>query len=211
MQNRKLNILCLHGYRQSAKRFHEKTGSMRKGCRNFAHFDYLDAPNQIDELIENGRAWWFSEYNQESKTYSYSSEHNHSEPYNFDCSVEKFSSSLHEKQYDGVLAFSQGAAFLAVVAAQNDLLVKNGIRFVIFVAGFKSRQHVNLLASYENQPICIPSLHIYGETDRVIHCERSIRLQHLFKDHECYIHKGGHYVPSLKDVLPLFLSKFLIE
>lgn len=37
----KMNILCLHGYRQNADSFRSKTGSFRKFLKNYANFKYI--------------------------------------------------------------------------------------------------------------------------------------------------------------------------
>lgn len=62
----KLNLLCLHGYRQSGDSFKSKTGSFRKACKNYANFKYLDAPhlakpmNDGDNHDEEQKSWWFN-------------------------------------------------------------------------------------------------------------------------------------------------------
>ncbi|KAB7493745.1 Esterase OVCA2 [Armadillidium nasatum] len=61
---RKLRILCFHGYRQTGEIFRQKTGSLRKSLKKHAELHYLTAPLQIpcenskDE--DNGCGWWFS-------------------------------------------------------------------------------------------------------------------------------------------------------
>jgi hypothetical protein len=42
---RKLRILCLHGYVQSAAVFRERTGSLRKALKAVAEFDFVEAPH----------------------------------------------------------------------------------------------------------------------------------------------------------------------
>lgn len=59
MESNKLKILAIHGYRQNAKVFREKTGSFRKLVHKWAQFTYITAPhkviliddmNQVDDL-----------------------------------------------------------------------------------------------------------------------------------------------------------------
>jgi len=53
-ENRKLRILCLHGYRQSAKTFHKKTGAFRKILGKQCEFVDITAPHKLDGVDENG-------------------------------------------------------------------------------------------------------------------------------------------------------------
>lgn len=46
----KLNILCLHGYRQNAAAFKSKLGSFRKLCSKYAELTFIDAPHQAPAL-----------------------------------------------------------------------------------------------------------------------------------------------------------------
>eukprot|EP00341_Mesodinium_pulex_P001692 CAMPEP_0116919304 /NCGR_PEP_ID=MMETSP0467-20121206/20301_1 /TAXON_ID=283647 /ORGANISM="Mesodinium pulex, Strain SPMC105" /LENGTH=103 /DNA_ID=CAMNT_0004596847 /DNA_START=1 /DNA_END=312 /DNA_ORIENTATION=+ len=63
----KLKILCLHGYRQSAKIFRDKTGAFRKKFKSLAEFDFVTAPHPVksledQEVTNPGEqfGWWFS-------------------------------------------------------------------------------------------------------------------------------------------------------
>ena len=70
--------------------------------------------------------------------------------------------------FDGILSFSQGAAFASLLCGVQEQNQGSPIKFsfVILIAGFKSRQssHQSLYSS----PITIPSLHVFGDTDKVI-------------------------------------------
>ena len=46
-KKRKLKVLCIHGYRQSAKSAKEKLGSFRKLVGKFADLDFITAPHLI--------------------------------------------------------------------------------------------------------------------------------------------------------------------
>lgn len=57
---RKFRILALHGYRQNAEVFRQKTGSFRKILQKYATFTYITAPHKVtvfcdadDEIIAN--------------------------------------------------------------------------------------------------------------------------------------------------------------
>ena len=70
---RKLRILCLHGYLQNAEVFRSRLGSMRKALKSRAEFIFIDGPHlayhqpepeDASELTEGGnsssqgRSWW---------------------------------------------------------------------------------------------------------------------------------------------------------
>lgn len=46
-QQVKLRVLALHGYRQNAEVFRQKTGSFRKIVHKFAQFTYITAPHIV--------------------------------------------------------------------------------------------------------------------------------------------------------------------
>mgnify|MGYP005984287055 FL=1 len=43
----KLKILAIHGYRQNADTFRQKTGSLRKMVHKWAQFTYITAPHKV--------------------------------------------------------------------------------------------------------------------------------------------------------------------
>lgn len=48
----KLKILAIHGYRQNAEVFKNKTGSFRKILHKWAQFTYITAPHKV-LVVEN--------------------------------------------------------------------------------------------------------------------------------------------------------------
>lgn len=46
-QDQKLKILAIHGYRQNAEVFRQKTGSFRKMVHKWAEFTYITAPHKV--------------------------------------------------------------------------------------------------------------------------------------------------------------------
>ena len=69
VKKRKLRLLCIHGYRQSAKTSREKLGSFRKLVGKVADLEFITAPHLIpsDNPEEQDQyGWWFS---QSSKTF----------------------------------------------------------------------------------------------------------------------------------------------
>lgn len=98
--------------------------------------------------------------------------------------------------FDGILGFSQGAAFVAMLCSLQEQKLEPafGFRFAIIVAGFRSActEH----QKFYNSPIQVPSLHVFGLEDRVIPDKMSRELLPSFQDPQVLIHPGGHFVPA---------------
>jgi predicted esterase len=113
--------------------------------------------------------------------------------------------------FDGLLAFSQGAAFGALLLARL-ATTAYPFRFVILIAGFQSGQEQHQ-AIYENLQIDLPSLHVIGTGDRVIPCGLSEKLATEYFQHaEIFRHDGGHFIPTTpeaKTCYTQFLDRFL--
>uniref|UniRef100_A0A0K0FU53 UPF0483 protein CG5412 (inferred by orthology to a D. melanogaster protein) n=1 Tax=Strongyloides venezuelensis TaxID=75913 RepID=A0A0K0FU53_STRVS len=223
---KKLKILCFHGYRQNELIFKEKTGGLRKTVKSLAEFEFLNGPlipnissddkNQGDdtesntELKSEPRGWWFSK---EDGTFF--SRDVCDIATGFDDSVKNAIDYINKNgPFDGLLGFSQGASMVHLLTS---MACKNQIplswKFIIMMSSFKSLSSVHKdLVEYEIKGI--PSLQIFGETDKIVYCERSEDLSKLFKEPEpCIIkHPGGHCVPpmsSAKDILREFLKQFI--
>lgn len=78
--------------------------------------------------------------------------------------------------------------------------------FAILSSGFRSGSlaHKNF---YEN-PITIPSLHIFGESDEIIPGEMSELLSSTFVEPEFLKHPGGHYFPATSQQKQEFINYF---
>ncbi|XP_033762026.1 esterase OVCA2-like isoform X2 [Pecten maximus] len=207
----KLKILCLHGYRQNAQTFRERTGAFRKIIKSRAELVFVTAPNRVPPLPgEEGdksadtatdtpekqadqMGWWFSRKDDYYMAQDYT-----------DCckgykeSLDVVAQAIKEQgPFDGVLAFSQGAAFLSLICAlreQNPSDSPFQFDFVILVAGFKSRQspHQDLYST----KVSLPSLHVFGDTDKVIQKEMSEELLPCYTDKVILQHPGGHFIPA---------------
>ncbi|NP_001107711.1 esterase OVCA2 [Xenopus tropicalis] len=219
-QKRVLRVLALHGYRQNERSFWERTGALRKRLRGRADLITFSAPLLVpdpdaepgagdpDSLQDESRGWWFSNPEQnsfdameESKTCS-----------GLEASLDTVAKAFSELgPFDGILGFSQGAALVAIICAlkqQGD--PRFHFDFAILVAGFKSLSTDH--AKHYQQPITVPSLHVIGETDRVISAAMSQELVSHFENPVILMHSGGHYVPACapqKKVYWEFLDKFL--
>ncbi|KAL1123323.1 hypothetical protein AAG570_002409, partial [Ranatra chinensis] len=205
-------ILCLHGYRQNKDLFKQKTGSFRKLLKSLAEFDFVDSPHTVDPIAQtenDERSWWFTSLD---RTYVSKTPSDYDK--GFDESLASLQSYVKENgPFDGLMGFSQGAAFAAIICSLCQLgKFCADFKFVILVAGFKSlcSPHSN----YYNVTLDIPSLHVIGDTDNVISKERSLELLEIFKSPDVSRHPGGHYVPASKDYKQTytdFISKFIAK
>lgn len=88
-----------------------------------------------------------------------------------------------------------------------------GFKFAILVAPFMSRssqhakwfslgqgengeKHERTAAAAVCSKVEIPTLHVMGETDKVIEKEMSEHILDFFQDPEILVHPGGHFVPA---------------
>ncbi|XP_005752404.1 esterase OVCA2 [Pundamilia nyererei] len=206
-----LRVLCIHGYRQNATSFREKTGALRKLLKKHVELVYVSAPlsvqqantegvadKQNDPAPESGgdedpRGWWFSDI----KARSFNAQQQCEESLGLDESVTAVREAVKDQgPFDGILGFSQGAAFVAMLCSiqEQKLEPTFDFRFAIIVAGFRSActQH----QKFYNSPIQVPSLHVFGLEDRVIPDKMSRELLPSFQDPQVLIHPGGHFVPA---------------
>ncbi|XP_036362320.1 esterase OVCA2 isoform X2 [Octopus sinensis] len=200
----KIMMLCIHGYRQNAQLFREKTGSFRKLLKNKVEFVFVSAPNKIPVNTDDGehegkdikdideRGWWFS---REDKYFHAQEETNCCIGY--EQSIEMIKNVLKEQgPFDGLFGFSQGASLVSLLCGLREQNPDGDLKFsfAIMVASFKSKslQHQSL---YE-QKVTIPTLHVFGETDRVIPKSMSEELLENYTNCTILQHAGGHYVPS---------------
>ncbi|XP_026546073.1 esterase OVCA2 [Notechis scutatus] len=184
-RGRELRLLCLHGYGQNAERFRARTGALRKALRGRAQLLYLDAPHRLppaegEPEREGGagpRGWW-----PESEAGP--------EPGEALRAVAAALAALGP--VDGLLGFSQGAALAGLLCALRER--GDGrfpFRFALLVAGFPVAE-----AAAAAGPLRVPSLHVYGEADRVIPAAESRALAERFAQPALLAHAGGHFVPA---------------
>uniref|UniRef100_A0A0N4Z4E4 FSH1 domain-containing protein n=1 Tax=Parastrongyloides trichosuri TaxID=131310 RepID=A0A0N4Z4E4_PARTI len=223
---KKLKILCLHGYRQNALMFREKTGGLRKALKSLAEFEFITAPlipdipvDSSNDCDSNGtessneigpRAWWFSK---EVKTFSSKDVCNIA--VGFDEAVKEVTTFIKENgPFDGLMGFSQGASMVHLLTSLGyKKEIQLSWKFIIMMSSFKSLSSVHE-SLIDNDITGIPSLQIYGENDQVVNCERSKELTKHFSNPDPIIitHPGGHCVPpmsSAKEPLRNFLKQFL--
>ncbi|KAM9348820.1 esterase OVCA2 isoform 2-T2 [Symphorus nematophorus] len=220
-----LRVLCIHGYRQNGASFREKTGALRKLLKKQVELVYMSAPHSVQQASseasekENGsgarsggeddpRGWWFSDV----QARSFSAQQQCEESLGIDESVTAVREAVKvQGPFDGILGFSQGAAFVAMLCSlqEQKLEPEFSFRFAILVAAFRSacKEH----QTFYNSPLQIPSLHVFGLEDRVIPDIMSRELLPSFQDPLVLTHPGGHFVPAAsahRQTYQDFLKKF---
>jgi len=220
---RPLKILCIHGYRQNAQSFREKTGSFRKMLKKYIECNFITAPHLVppnnegsaawgnvepptpntsedgDNLGERG--WWFSREDDYFK-----STHISDFSKGFEESIDMIISALESEKYDGILGFSQGACLLSMLCLIQDSRKKEWFKFAVLFSGFKSQASPHD-AHYQGQTE-MPSLHMYGETDKVISEEQAQEILQYFKDPTVGRHPGGHFVPGSSAQKQIYVNFF---
>jgi len=204
---RKLRLLALHGYRQSGRTAREKLGSFRKAVAKVAELEFVTAPHAIpgeDGKEEEQFGWWFS---QEDRTFD--AHHSTECDLGFQESLDTVERAWGEGSYDGIMAFSQGASLAGHLCLLQHLgRLPFTFRFAILVAGFTSRTsgHERNWKELEHlEPgeggslVSLPTLHVMGETDRVIERVMSDHLLGHFLSPCVSVHPGGHHVPATGD------------
>ncbi|XP_025095344.1 esterase OVCA2-like isoform X2 [Pomacea canaliculata] len=210
-----LKILCIHGYRQNAQLFREKTGSFRKVIKKYADLVFITAPNQVPplssdkEVIEGDHTgWWFSNLDD-----SFHAQDRTDCCKGYENSVLLIEKTLKEQgPFDGILGFSQGASMVSLLCGiQEQQPDKKLFNFAILVAGFKSRSSSHDILY--SKKISIPTLHVYGESDKIIPKDMSEDLLQYFEDYIVLQHLGGHFIPTggpQKKIYLEFLEKMRI-
>lgn len=212
--SRKLRILALHGYTSNAFILQRRLGAIRKACKEYAEFVFingpirvepitsaesLDAPQRISKandpsipLEEQPRAWWRS--------------NDEGEYVQFDETIEFFNKEiLQHGPFDAVFGFSQGACFAALIASAFEdpsrypkfqLPKEQGpLQFCVAVSGFRARD-AKVQALFPNSGIQTPILHILGKADQIVDEERAQTLVYAAANSRVEYHESGHVIPS---------------
>lgn len=228
---RKLRILCLHGYLQNAEVFKNRIGSLRKALKSRAEFVFLDAPYLAQAANEQevreagggeaGRSWWewrdVEPGTRPSRAAQYSG---------WEASQAAIAAALEEHHpIDGLLGFSQGATaaalFLSYTPPQPQLQphpcaphpAPLPLRLAVLIGGFLPKDPSYASAISAARP-AVPALMVSGRGDTLVPEERSQALAEAFSEEavEWYRHPGGHMVPTcsgeFKQALVTFLDGF---
>ncbi|RCI04223.1 hypothetical protein CU098_012117 [Rhizopus stolonifer] len=117
-------------------------------------------------------------------------------------SVEYIKSVLNEQgPFDGILGFSQGACFAALLTelleTRNPNFNHPPFKLAILVSGFKPivQEATNSMLTKENK-LKTPSLHYIGDFDTLVLPKTMLALTEAFENPVVFRHSGGHYLPS---------------
>ncbi|KAK8043274.1 hypothetical protein PG993_005704 [Apiospora rasikravindrae] len=206
---RDLKILMLHGYTQSGALFKGRTGALNK-VLNRALGEMPAATRTTAPPTDN---WGWFQHDEGTGAYR-----------GFDNGMQRIAESIREAGgVDGVMGFSQGAAFAAMVASAMEesrtlpadeklsnwatqLRSANNnkpLKFCIVYSGFVGRDPA-LQWLYEGG-FATPSLHVYGGLDTVVSEDRTRGLWEKCTPTEkggkaqVLVHPGGHFVPVKKE------------
>lgn len=162
-------------------------------------------PVETCPLEEQPRGWWFSE---EADVFSALEEPTVCR--GLEQALGTVAQALDKLgPFDGLLGFSQGAALAALVCAlgqAGDLRFPIP-RFIILISGFCPRG-LGLKEPVMQSLLSLPSLHVFGDTDRVIPSQESMELASRFPGATTLTHSGGHFVPAAAPQRQAYL-KFL--
>ncbi|VDD80936.1 unnamed protein product [Mesocestoides corti] len=160
---------------------------------------------------DQGNGWWFSKPDD-----SFNARENTDFLRGFDESVSVVKEALKSQgPFDGILAFSQGAAFVTLLQILMEQHPEEWdapvVKFAILVATFKSRS--SLHAPLYSGVIQMPTLLVYGEDDKVIPAEMTKDLLPMYvAPQTTLVHPGGHFIPTnaaAKDAYRAFIAPFL--
>ncbi|MFT5681771.1 MAG: hypothetical protein ACI8RZ_002683, partial [Myxococcota bacterium] len=209
---RRLKILVLHSFRQSARRLSSRTGALRRALGDLAELVYVDAPHAYQATgairqqvvadfgedmaeISGQRCWWNS--GEDHAIYDGVEE-----------TLEYLEGVFAEQgPFDGVIGFSQGGAVAGLLAAMQPFGAIQ-MKFVICISGFPSRAEVH--RTLGEAKIALPSLHVFGEKDVLVDNSRTLALSEWFAQPAVASHPGGHFFPEKwpMDTISAFLTPF---
>ncbi|EDW39145.1 GL13564 [Drosophila persimilis] len=205
----KVRVLCLHGYRQDGDAFKNKLGSFRKFTSKYAEFVFISAPHiaapleSAAEPVPEQRSWWA---NKDDGTFKGTNKGGPA--FGFQDSLRLVEEAWKTQgPFQGLLGFSQGACFVGLICGlAKKKLTSIRPEFAVLSSGFVSGSLVHMSA-YE-EPVSIPTLHIYGSSDEIIPKDMSALLASHFKNVEVLEHGGGHYFPATAQQKQTYINFF---
>lgn len=184
-----LNILCLHGRRQTGNIFEKRLETTIRRLRTQAEslpdleWSFIDAPFLCDDLDDNeGQRTWWKDSSDESTYFS-----------DLQTSLQVLEKALNKTSFDFILSFSQGCALVAEASAAGILDKYENLSCLIFAGGL-----VPSLFVKPSTPMLsnVSTLHFAGTKDKVVLVAKSKLLSKMFANAVFIEHSQGHCFPS---------------
>eukprot|EP00850_Spirogloea_muscicola_P019029 SM000182S03919 [mRNA] locus=s182:57282:60712:+ [translate_table: standard] len=218
---RRLRILCLHGFRQSAASFRGRTAALAKRLRGVAELVYVNAPHAVQPATSGTAAGAKLRYTWLTGTHDGSEAA--AQTNSWATSMAALQRELTDRgPYDGLLGFSQGAAVATLMAAAvhssqpRDETEVPLFRFVILCSGYLPPPLLAPASALTAGRVRCPSLHIFGASggDKHVAAAESLALVEYFASESRTVvaHDCGHIIPAGKDFVDQyadFLRPFL--
>ncbi|KAL3323582.1 hypothetical protein AABB24_037967 [Solanum stoloniferum] len=197
---KKPRILCLHGYRESAKILKKLILRWPESVTGKLDLIFLDAPfpakgkSRLEGFFDPPYFEWFR-FNKDFTEF-----------YNFEECLEYIEDFMSKHgPFDGILGFSMAAILCAAIPSmqREGVALKKvpKIKFVILISGAKfggpSFGVPKLAVNAFSSPINCPSLHFLGEKD--YQKKDGEVLLECFVDPQVIHHPKGHVIPELDD------------
>ncbi|KAL2231835.1 esterase AGAP003155 [Sesamum indicum] len=195
-RERKLRLLCLHGFRTSADIIKKQlTGKWHQSVLHKLDLVFVDAPfpsqgkSDVEGIFDPPYYEWF-QFNKEFTEYL-----------NFDECLDYIQDCMIKHgPFDGLLGFSQGAilaAGLAGLQAKGLALTKvPKIKVVVIIGGAKFR-NPSVAENAYSSPIQCPSVHFLGDEDFLK--PYGTELLESFIDPLVIRHPKGHTIPRFDE------------
>ncbi|KAI1179864.1 serine hydrolase FSH [Nemania sp. FL0916] len=200
-----MHFLCLHGMGTNSKVFESQTAALRYALGDHHTYEFVEgvmkteiAPDLKGIFSENDQYFQYFDVDDAPSCRKAASD------------LEHFIAA--EGPFDGVLAFSQGAALAATLMAQRwqrdpvaeaaDPIFKCAIFFGAGLpcdpASLQGEHPQGLSAKLHGEVIHVPTTHVWGQKDPSPYppmladlCKSELR--------QVYIHEGGHGIPGLQN------------
>ncbi len=195
-----LKILLLHGFGQDVGSMLRATARLRAAAPPECEFSICEAPHPAAAVLPfgggdgndgGGAQWWNMVPAARGAGWAVSLEH--------------LVEALEAERFDGVVGFSQGAAALAMLMAEQQLQGTRWFQFACFIAGFPPSAPFmaeRLDKAFAGGPAAgIPTWHAFGRDDFVIPPAKSEALARRLGGETAVLapHAGGHEVPTGRD------------
>ena len=227
--DRKLRVLCLHGFTQNGETFRQRTGSIRKQLKKKIDFVFIDAPHDAsgafgdDDASALGtagdgvgpRAWWLvGENASASVAAARAALDGDDDPSTSSTSPVRPVQSRQMRGWDDAAAAIAAAVeshgpFDGVLgfsqgasAAALALALVPSLRDTVrFAILFSGFEPMDpgAAAALHAAHITARSLHVHGDADRMVSTARMEALASSFTSPSFFHHAGGHGVPFSKE------------